>query len=413
PQLVNATVDVTDAAAGQTTVRWTVGSPGPHVGTLVAFYRLFRAADDAPALVLLRDRIPLDDTVYVDTNLNTADRQYQYRVVMVSEYAGSAIPVIDTAAAATTPRLRTQIQSIGPQIDVFWRYQVPWDNVSWHYVYRRIAGTYELIDSVFAGNAGGFYSDRFTYRGLPIDHEPVNCYRILTRGSYVVGQRDPAPTVNWSQETCVKNMPCAPLLALEAPDCAAEAAGCDPGPYANQLTWTPDFTPPCARDLTGYRVYFRPTPESPWTLLATTTSPSFRHEGLPTRLGCYSVTAVDASGSESPRSNEVCPDNCVYFTLPNIVTPNADGINDRLQPLCASPLRRVRFTVYNRWGRRVYESDANPLIQWSGTADNGQPLTDGTYFYRAEVEFDALNPVPRFYKGWVDIAGSRASAAGR
>lgn len=413
PHLINATVDATAAAAGQVTVKWTKGDPGPLPAVFASHYRLSRAAADAPtAFAVLRDRIPLSDTTYVDAALNTEQRQFIYRLELVDEHTTDPnLTESDTAALATTARLSGT--RAATQIDLTWAYAVPWDNTTrLHYIYRRINGTYTLIDSVQATATGGAYTDRFTFGEYRIGDECPNCYRIRTRGTYVVGTRQPAFTRNLSQEICVRNEPTPPVLTLEAPDCAAESATC-PTSFENRLNWSGGTDPECPADVVNWRLYFQTGGQGDFTLLETlpATRLSYTHTGLTSRLGCYAIAAVDSSGAEGPRSTVVCQDNCELFALPNVISPNGDGRNDTFEPICASPTRQVKFAVFNRWGTKVYEGDGNPRIQWPGTGSGGNKLADGIYFYRADVTFDVLSPTPRAFKGWVQIAGSRESGS--
>jgi hypothetical protein len=71
-------------------------------------------------------------------------------------------------------------------------------------------------------------------------------------------------------------------------------------------------------------------------------------------------------------------------------------------------LRRVHFTAFNRWGVKVYESQSNPLINWSGDVTDiegakGGKVSDGLYYYQAEVEFADLNGTKKTFKGWVQV----------
>jgi hypothetical protein len=54
---------------------------------------------------------------------------------------------------------------------------------------------------------------------------------------------------------------------------------------------------------------------------------------------------------------------------------------------------------------RVYRGQDDPLINWAGVSDGGQPLSEGTYYYQAEVEFYTLDPATanQTFKGWVEI----------
>ena len=118
------------------------------------------------------------------------------------------------------------------------------------------------------------------------------------------------------------------------------------------------------------------------------------------------VTATDSSGNESAQSNIVCKDNCCFFQLPNIFTPNNDGKNDTFHPDPRSLfIRSIKFTVFNRWGEKVYESTDDPAINWRGVNNAGKAVSDGTYYYQAEVEFLTLEPqnAKKTYKGWVEI----------
>lgn len=63
----------------------------------------------------------------------------------------------------------------------------------------------------------------------------------------------------------------------------------------------------------------------------------------------------------------------------NILTPNGDGKNDYLD-FSIYNLKELSFTVFNRWGNKVfYSTDVN--LKWNGKTNSGTPLSDGTYFY--------------------------------
>jgi gliding motility-associated-like protein len=64
--------------------------------------------------------------------------------------------------------------------------------------------------------------------------------------------------------------------------------------------------------------------------------------------------------------------------IPNIFTPNGDGINDffTVEP---TNIIDYEIVIYNRWGREIFKSN-NLDDKWDGTA-NGNPAAEGTYFY--------------------------------
>ncbi len=74
------------------------------------------------------------------------------------------------------------------------------------------------------------------------------------------------------------------------------------------------------------------------------------------------------------------------FTVPNIFTPNGDGINDRL---CfnGEELTEFSIAIFNRWGECVYQS-TNPAECWDGTYRN-HPCLQGVYTYTCHIRCHA------------------------
>jgi gliding motility-associated-like protein len=66
--------------------------------------------------------------------------------------------------------------------------------------------------------------------------------------------------------------------------------------------------------------------------------------------------------------------------LPNIITPNNDGINDFFSTKFAVVYSDVNLTVLNRWGSKVYSKD-NYDNSWNGVDNNGNKLKNGNYYY--------------------------------
>lgn len=68
--------------------------------------------------------------------------------------------------------------------------------------------------------------------------------------------------------------------------------------------------------------------------------------------------------------------------IPSGFTPNADGKNDVLRPVTVGITKLNYFTIFNRWGQKVFSStELNK--GWDGTY-NGEPQPSGTYVYQAE-----------------------------
>ena len=64
--------------------------------------------------------------------------------------------------------------------------------------------------------------------------------------------------------------------------------------------------------------------------------------------------------------------------VPNVFTPNGDGVNDEFRVEYRS-LKEFHCWVYNRWGKLVYEW-TDPAKGWDGNI-NGRPAAEGAYFY--------------------------------
>jgi gliding motility-associated-like protein len=96
--------------------------------------------------------------------------------------------------------------------------------------------------------------------------------------------------------------------------------------------------------------------------------------------GIYTLTVTDSNaciGVESINvGDSICPQ---YVYLPNAFTPNGDGRNDVFRPIFAGPTSDFKFAIFDRWGRRVFES-ANPAAGWDGTT-GGKPQPAGMYVW--------------------------------
>jgi gliding motility-associated-like protein len=67
------------------------------------------------------------------------------------------------------------------------------------------------------------------------------------------------------------------------------------------------------------------------------------------------------------------------LTIPNIFTPNGDGVNDNFK-IVGNGLKSYSIMIYNRWGEKVFES-TDILSPWTGGGKQ-----DGTYYYILKAE---------------------------
>jgi len=100
--------------------------------------------------------------------------------------------------------------------------------------------------------------------------------------------------------------------------------------------------------------------------------------------GKYSVTITDKNNCVTNKSYDVSTIKC-EIEIPNIITPNADGINDFFEVKGINSYKEVNLIVLNRWGNKVYENENYENDnKWDGTK-NGKVLPVGTYFYIIRV----------------------------
>lgn len=104
-----------------------------------------------------------------------------------------------------------------------------------------------------------------------------------------------------------------------------------------------------------------------------------------TQAGQYLVTLTASSGLciSTYTLLITVEEGLTIGVLPNTFTPNGDGTND-LFTLPVTGAKTVNFEVYNRWGGIMYRAYGNK-VSWDGIADNGNPASDGTYFYILKV----------------------------
>ncbi len=123
---------------------------------------------------------------------------------------------------------------------------------------------------------------------------------------------------------------------------------------------------------------FNPGASYTWQDLST--EPTF----LVRNQGFYWVEVIrnGCSNSDSVYVNEISCE--VILKMPNIFTPNSDGVNDILIPILISGVESIHTTIFNRWGDIVFVSEDEQIL-WNGTHSNGNELPIGVYYYSIEI----------------------------
>ena len=391
PVITNASITATGAANGSVYVAWsrpteldTVQIPGPYR------YLILRSRSDAPDNLQAVDSLDnLNDTIFNNLNLNTSQFHYRYRIDLWNVTPGNRF-LVGSSQPANTVFLSAY--ATDKMNKLTWTNNVPWLNKRFT-VYRKDPGgsTYDSI----AGVTQPRYNDRGLVNGLEY------CYRIRSTGNYSApGFVD--PILNDSQELCavpVDNVPPCPPLLTVATICESST---------NRLSWRiPSDT--CPTDIQRYYIYYTQLRGTPVLIDSLTGAGDTVYLHIPPGAitGCYAVAAADSLGNRSEPGNVVCIDytNCPEYTLPNLITPNGDFINDTLTPFPGyTSIRSVMMKIYDRWGRMVYKT-TEPPIRWDGRdMTTGNPCSDGTYFYVCDVTAITLDGDKTFtLKGTVTI----------
>lgn len=103
------------------------------------------------------------------------------------------------------------------------------------------------------------------------------------------------------------------------------------------------------------------------------------------------LTVTGANGCVSSYTASYVVD--AIIEVPNVFTPNGDGANEYLKFKNLEVLGNNNLTIFNRWGKKVFEQD-NYKNDW-----NGGGHVDGTYFFILTVP----EATPNHYEGYVQL----------
>lgn len=117
--------------------------------------------------------------------------------------------------------------------------------------------------------------------------------------------------------------------------------------------------------------------------------PNIRYEFTTPGLNTVTLkvwnTADPSKFTTFPRTINIIPDFTTkqkLTNIPNVFSPNEDGIADRFI-VQTSGTSRLVFKVFTRTGALVYQNEAY-YISWDGKNENGKELPEGIYYYIIE-----------------------------
>jgi gliding motility-associated-like protein len=87
--------------------------------------------------------------------------------------------------------------------------------------------------------------------------------------------------------------------------------------------------------------------------------------------------------------------------MPNVFTPDGDGLNELFIPIAMSGIDAARIVVYNRWGTEIFSSNSLSVSNgWDGK-NEGTTASNGVYFWT--VLFTTINGRSSEAKGTVTL----------
>lgn len=112
-----------------------------------------------------------------------------------------------------------------------------------------------------------------------------------------------------------------------------------------------------------------------------------------TEKDCYPITlmAFNAQGCSDTTVVEICLSGSDTLLVPNIFSPNGDGLNDLFR---IEGVNKLDLHLYNRWGQLVAWLE-RPRQTWDGRTPAGEPCSPGTYFYVLRATTNAGEEVDR------------------
>jgi len=331
----------------------------------------------------------LTDTTYTDSGINTLIFPYNYTVILYyqeegvwyqlpgNEYASSQY--IETAAADN-------------QLTLAMKKRTPWLNRRYH-VYRKNSNEKDFsmvgytdesiyIDSLLVNN------NEYLYRTIGFGERPLYGIEFQIENISHITVGIPIDTIP----------PCPPELIV--------TSNCVDDKIVDSLIWSNSDS--CAQqEIVGYKIYFANYSNGPFTLIDSLPADVYVFINHPDSSidGYYAVTAIDSCGNESEMQPVFVFNLCGLYSLPNVFTPNYDGINDiYVSTNINHYVKKVDMTIYNRYGKVVYKT-TDPDIQWDGRKiDSNKLVSTGVYYYICDVfEPRASGSVVRTLTGFIHV----------
>ena len=381
PILINTDVVTTDAINGNILVRWlfppevdSAAFPPPY------HFELFRKNGNSSEIqihTVEASANPTDTLSYLDHDLNTLDEDYTYQVKIFNSDT-----LIETSDPATSIFLT--LSSADKRLGLSWTNVQPWNNVKYKvFRHNELTMDWDSIATVTETH----------YTDYNLENGKTYCYYVEAEGYYWLPDTI-GPLFNRSQRAC--GMP----IDNEPPEFPDITITTDCQNLVFSWVFSSDTA---ATDAVHYYIYYKPTLDGTFTCIDSFDNTqicypapctySISVSGSEVLVGCYAMRLADSNRNITELTDSVCIDvfDCLEYQLPNVFTPNGDGVNDMFTPFMPySGVTKIEMEIFNRWGKRVFRTN-DPDILWDGADETThQPSSDGVYYYGCKLYVNTL-----------------------
>ncbi len=120
--------------------------------------------------------------------------------------------------------------------------------------------------------------------------------------------------------------------------------------------------------------------------------------------GNYQLTITDNNNCSVDTSFTVGATDVDCLLIPDLITPNEDGVNDKFEIKGIQYFEKVDIEIYNRWGSKIFSFSGSgveyldPAKQWDGTYKDKEKCSPCSFVYIINVH-NGKNP----YQGIVTV----------
>lgn len=120
--------------------------------------------------------------------------------------------------------------------------------------------------------------------------------------------------------------------------------------------------------------------------------------------GNYTVTVTDNTNCTYTSNFLVKASDIDCILIPELITPNGDGVNDKFEIKGIQYFEKVDIEIYNRWGSKIFSFSGSgieytdPAKQWDGTYKDKEKCSPCSFVYIVNV-YSGKNP----YQGIVTV----------